>query len=125
MTFFVIWIDRAKAKIFQFSQEKMERKTLRSHLPDHHTHRQDSNDLEQKERRFFQGVSDAISPNSQILILGPGIVKHHFQNYLNEHYPILSKMVVACETVDHPTDPQIAAQALKYFKIAKNYAYSL
>ena len=35
--------------------------------------------------------------------------------YLAEHHPALSKKVAACETVDHPSDPQIAAFAKKFF----------
>jgi stalled ribosome rescue protein Dom34 len=116
MKCFVVWIDRENAKVFEFSREKMERKTLKSHSPDHHTHRMDNKDSERIEKKLFLEVAEELSSDSQILILGPGVVKHHFQNYLNEHHPILSKRVVACETVDHPTDPQIAAQAMKFFK---------
>ena len=116
MSCFIVWIDRAGAKVIQFSREKMERKTLKSHSHDHHTHELDSQDMERKEKKLFQEVVESLSPASQILILGPGVVKHHFQNFLNEHHPLLSKKVVGCETVDHPTDPQIAAQAMKYLR---------
>ena len=115
MTCFIVWMDRENAKVFHFSREKMERKTLKSHSHDHHTHRMDNRDAERMEKKLFQEVAEELSSNSQILILGPGVAKHHFQNYLNEHHPILAKKVVACETVDHPSDSQIAAQAMRFF----------
>src|SRR5689334_9759493 len=124
MTCFLIWIDRSSAKVFQVSPEKMERKILKSHYHDHHTHRLDSRDFEQMEKKPFQEAAEILSQEGQILILGPGVVKHHFLNYLNEHYPVLSKKVVGCESVDHPTDSQIAAQALKYFKVTAPYVHS-
>jgi len=97
MSYVVIWIDQAHAKFFQLSQEKMERKTL--------------------EHPCFWEVAEEISSNSQILILGPGLMKDQLQKFLNSHHPHLSKKVVACETLDYPADPLIAAQALKHFKI--------
>ncbi len=118
MSSIAVWIDSTHAKVFKFSQEQMERKAFESHTPNHHTHPVDSRDIEIRERKLFQQVADELTSARQILILGPGIAKHHFQNFLNEHQPILSRKVVGCETVGDPTDPQIAAQAMKFFKIA-------
>ena len=115
MSIFVIWVDREHAKLFQFSQEKMERKNLQARHTDHHTHRQDSLDDKQHEHSFFSDLSSQISEAAKVLILGPGVAKHHFQNYLIEHQPGLAKKVVGCETVDHPTDPEIAAYAKRFF----------
>ena len=113
----VIWIDQDIAKVFQISDEKMERKTFQAHQALHHTHSLDHKDQARKETPFFTEVSTAIGASDQILILGPGMAKHHFQNFLIEHSPLKGKKIVGCETVDHPTDAQIAALAKKFFKI--------
>lgn len=102
MSVFVIWVDREHAKLFQFSGEKMERKLLQS---------------SHQERAFFSEAATHLKDASRVLILGPGVAKHHFQNYLLEHEPLLAKKVVGCETVDEPTDPQIAAFARKLFNM--------
>jgi len=117
MSIFVIWIDREHAKLFQFSNDKMERKALHAKHPDHHTHVIGQLDLAQWEKTFFTEVANHLESSSQILILGPGIAKHHFQTYLMEHHPLLSKKVVGCEAVDHPTDGQIASLARRFFKL--------
>lgn len=118
MSVYVIWIDRHNAKLFEFSNEKMERKNLQARHQDHHTHRFDSMDVKRQELEFFGEVANEIRDPSRILILGPGMAKHHFRTYLVEHRPVLARTVMGCENVDHPTDAQIAALARSVFKIS-------
>lgn len=115
MTAAVIWIDRKHAKVFLFSEVKMERLNVTAGQPEHHTHAHDQLDAARAERKLFTEVTDLIKQATTLLILGPGVAKHHFQNFLAEHFPALARRVVACETVDHPTDAQIADMAQKYF----------
>jgi stalled ribosome rescue protein Dom34 len=119
MSMIAIWIDRNHAKIFQFSEEKMERQNLSARHTDHHTHRPDELDYTQRDRKFFGELAQHLGTASQLLILGPGMAKHHFQNYLREHAPLVARNVIGCETVDHPTDPQIAEVARRCFRIAE------
>ncbi len=114
----VIWIDRGQAKLFFLSHEKMERKNLQSRQIEHHTHAQDASDRERKEHRLFIDVVKELDGTDQILILGPGIAKHHFQNYLMEHQPAIARKIAGVETVDHPTDGEIAAMTKKLFEKA-------
>jgi len=120
MSIFVIWVDREHAKLFQFSNEKMERKNLQARHQDHHTHPLDHLDQKKQENAFFSSITENLAEASRILILGPGVAKHHFQTYLLEHQPALAKRIVGCETVDHPTDPQIVAIARKFFNMESN-----
>lgn len=117
MSSFVIWIDREHAKIFHFSNEKMERKNFKSKHAEHHTHRMEQAEHQRQEQAFFSEIVTSLRDAAHILILGPGVSKHHFQNYLMEHLPLLAKRIVGCEPVDHPTDPQIAAYARKFFQM--------
>lgn len=113
---FAIWIDREHAKIFELSREKMERKTIQASQINHHSHREDSFDHKRLEHKLFNEIVTHIKGGENILIMGPGVAKHHFQNHLIEHFPSLAKKVVGCESVDHPTDAQMAAMAQKFFQ---------
>lgn len=124
MSVSVVWIDREHAKIFQISQEKMERKTIRSKHVEHHTHSIEDLDRMRFERVFFSDVAKSIEDASSILILGPGLAKHQFQTHLIEHHPLLAKRIAGCETVDHPTDAQIAAMAQSFFNLQSAAAAS-
>jgi stalled ribosome rescue protein Dom34 len=95
----------------------MERKTIQSRHTDHHTHQFDSIDHKNQEWHFFQEVATNLADADRLLILGPGVAKHHFRSYLVEHLPALAKKLVGCETVDHPTDNQIAAFAQKFLNM--------
>jgi len=117
MSVYAVWIDRSHAKLFEFSNEKMERRAIQGRHTDHHTHAQDSLDHKHQEWAFFKEVADQMSNADHVLVLGPGVAKHHFCNYLVEHVPALARKLVGCETVDHPTDNQIAALAKKFFKL--------
>lgn len=113
----VVWIDREQAKVFQISQEKMERKSIRAKHVEHHTHSIEEIDRARFARAFFTEVAKDLEGASSILILGPGLAKHQFQTHLVEHHPMLAKRIAGCETVDHPTDAQIAAMAQTFFKL--------
>lgn len=113
MSFFAIWIDRKTAKLFQVSQDKMERQTIHLHSIEHHTHPFDEFDKKRQEHHFYSEIGEQLKSAETILILGPGVAKHHFQNYLTEHFPSVARKIVGCETIDHPTDSQIAAMAKK------------
>ncbi|MBY0471805.1 hypothetical protein K2X30_11620 [bacterium] len=115
MSIYAIWIDRENARIFHFSTEKMERKHLQSRHPDHHTHPLDQMDFQKMEHHFFKEICLHLKETTRLLILGPGVAKYHFQTYLMEQVPDLAKKLVACVTVDHPTDAQIGAAASKFF----------
>ncbi len=114
----LIWIDRENAKIFHFSDGSMERKRLHNGHQDHHTHRRDKLDLSHEEPSLFFEASAELAVSDRVVIIGPGMAKHHFQSFLAEQRPLLFKKVVGIETVDHPTDGKIASLAKHYFEKA-------
>ena len=81
----VVWIDRAHAKVFFFSGSgaPVIKKLTGRPQPDHHTHSRDAFDHERKEAGLFREASNAIEDSEKILVVGPGIAKFHFRNYLN------------------------------------------
>jgi stalled ribosome rescue protein Dom34 len=115
MSLLAVWVDREHAKIFRFSANGLTHTNYVSHEPRHHTHDLDQKDHFVFEKHFFKEFTHELLGAEQILILGPGVAKHHFRNYLIEHHPEFAKNIVGCETVDHPTDAQIISEARKYF----------
>jgi stalled ribosome rescue protein Dom34 len=115
----VIWIDREHANLFHLSDEKMERKKIKLHHAEHHTHHRDNLDQMHEDPHLVREAAQELSASDQVLIIGPGVAKHHFQSYLVEHQPFVGKKIVGIETVDHPTDAQIAALAKKFFEKTK------
>jgi len=119
MKIFVIWIDREHAKVFAFSRDSMERQQFHAHRNDHHTHLRDGIAHQREENTLFSDVTKHIQAATNLLVIGPGVAKHHFQNYLCEHYPALARKITACKTVDYLTDGEIAALARDIFLVPK------
>ena len=110
-----IWIDQSHAKIFNLSPEHLTtEKKLKHHEIRHHTHAIDQIEAQFHEHEFQKIILKLVADAEQILLLGPGVAKTHFQHFLDTRHPAIAKKVVACENMDHPTDPQIAAFAKKY-----------
>lgn len=112
----VVWIDREHARFFHFSDDRMERKNIKLRHAEHHTHARDGLDRDREEPQLFLEAAGELTGSDKILILCPGVAKHHFQTYLAEHQPFVAKKIAGVETVDHPSDGQIAAMAKRFFE---------
>ena len=112
----MVWIDREIAKIFFLSEKKTARISLKGSHVDHHSHRRDSLDSRRQENKLFHDLLSELKNVQEILILGPGVAKHHFRNFLNEQYPATGRLVLGCEASDHPSDEEILDYAKKYFE---------
>jgi hypothetical protein len=114
-----VWIDGDEARIFHVDADRFDEATLLA--PKHHVHRHPKGQLTREhnhpddEPRFFREVAQALAGAVAILIVGPSITKLHFLRYLKAKDPALESRIVGLETVDHPTDRQIAAQVRSYF----------
>ena len=64
-----------------------------------------------------QAIVDAVRDAGEILILGPSGAKAELAKYIREHNPQVGGRIVAVETADHPSDPEIVAFAKRHFKI--------
>jgi stalled ribosome rescue protein Dom34 len=112
-----VWIDHKEARVFHVNGESFEESTL--HTPHHvarHMKSQTSDKYHpEEERRFFQDVARALEGANQILIVGPSTAKLHFLRYIHGNEPGLEPRIAGVETVDHPTDRQLAAYVRRYF----------
>ena len=113
-----VWIDHNEAKIFHVSAETFETSSVRS--PKHHVHRHPIGSAEKKShpadaKHFFDEVVRGLEGAEAILIVGPATAKLELIRHLHQHARALEPKVVGVETVDHPSDGQLAAYVRQYF----------
>ncbi len=117
MIFATVWIDRREARVFHVAQESFDESTI--HAPhrqvNRHARREGGDkNHPQDEQHFFYEVARALDDAARILIVGPSTAKFHFLKYLHLHEHALVQRIVGIETVDHPTDRQLAAHVRSY-----------
>ncbi len=111
-----VWIDHNEAKIFHVTKEGFERDTL--HGPAHHLRRalNGAKNADRPEtKHFFDEVARALGDAEQILVVGPSTAKLELLRHFHAHERALELKVIGVETVDHPTDGNMAAYARRYF----------
>ena len=117
-----VWMDGEEARVFHVGAKGFDESTI--HSPTHHVHRRPKDQLTRThnhpddEHRFFRALAGTLKDAQQLLILGPSMTKLLFLRYLEKSDPVLGARVVGLETVDHPTDRQIAAHVRDYFESA-------
>ncbi len=116
----VVWIDHLQARVFHLGLSRLNEIVLHPHLPTRHIHHKansiGSGHVHESEE-FLKQVLDAVSDAGEILILGPSGAKTALAKYIREHNPLVGGRIVAVESADHPSDPQIIAYAKRHFKI--------
>jgi stalled ribosome rescue protein Dom34 len=115
-----VWIDHREARIFHVSAETFDVATVAT--PQHVHRRHPKGESGAKEHpddaaRFFHEVAGSLADSYHILLVGPSTAKLDFIRYLHTHDAALEARIVGIETVDHPTDGQLAAYARTYFKL--------
>lgn len=115
-----VWIDHREARVFHVSPETFDEVTVA--VPQHVHRRHPKGESGAKEhpddaKRFFDEVARSLGGSRHVLVVGPSTAKLEFIRYLHEHERALESNVVGIETVDHPTDPQLAAYTRTYFKL--------
>lgn len=115
----VLWLDRQHAQLFNFGELGFqEARKFKAHHTEHHTHARDAFDTQREESAFFRDLAKALEGSDKVLILGPGMAKHHLRSYLMEQWPMVARRIDRVENSDHPTEAQIAALARSYFEKA-------
>jgi stalled ribosome rescue protein Dom34 len=113
-----VWLDHHEARVLHITQSSFDESTLHSNA--RHVRRHPDRNVPKAEhtddwKRFFRDIVGAIDTADEVLVLGPSTAKMHFLRYAHENDPALAARIVGVETVDHPTDPQLAAFARQYF----------
>ena len=112
-----VWLDQKEARIFHVDAASFAESTLEAphHIARHPKSQTSDQHHVEEEHRFFQDIGKALAGDGHILVLGPSTAKLHFLNYMHKHDHALVGRVVGVETVDHPTDNQLAAYVRSYF----------
>ena len=112
-----VWIDHHEAHIFHVDPLSFSVSTVEvaHHVPRHPKSEAGRRNHPDDAPRFFLDVIRALENTTQLLVVGPSTAKNNFVDFVLEHAPSLH--VVGIETVDHPTDKQVAAHVRRYFAV--------
>jgi stalled ribosome rescue protein Dom34 len=114
-----VWIDHKQARIFHIRSEDSDETTVAAPLHHIHTkHREGQGNQKahpEDALHFFTEVAHALHGAREILVVGPSTAKLELLRHLHKHDAALERCVVGVETVDHPTDRQLVADARDYF----------
>lgn len=115
----VVWLDFHQAKIFLIKAEDIEARRIRADTPHrqiHHKAQVRGSGHVRDDRTYFEAILAAIEDADSWLIVGPGGTRKDLEKYLEGHGEELKKKLVGVEPMDHPTDGELIAHALKLFK---------
>jgi stalled ribosome rescue protein Dom34 len=113
-----VWIDHNEARIFHVDSQSFD--VSRIEAPHRHIHRHPKGPGEERShpadaQHFFREVAEALAEAEEILVVGPATAKLEFLKHLHASHHALGSKIVGIETVDHPTDGQLAAYIRRYF----------
>jgi stalled ribosome rescue protein Dom34 len=114
----VVWLDHHEAKVLFLHEDdaRFEERHLKAgHSHGHNHHRKDEHH-HGPDRHFFEEIVQALEPAQAVLVAGPGQAKNEFKKFVDDHGKALKGRIVGVESLDHPTEGQIAALGRKIFK---------
>ena len=107
----VVWVDHQHAQVLHLDAGSGQAHKIKAHS--HHTCQHGSQ--VRTEHEFFGEVCDALAGIKEILVAGAHGAQADFRHYVEKHRAHLGPQIVGWETVDRPTDGQLAALARKFF----------
>jgi stalled ribosome rescue protein Dom34 len=116
----IVWIDHHKAVVWNFTDDTQTKSVVKAHDQHEHTHIRKSphgGHRTPDDTEFLDDVAKTLAGVPEILIIGPAQAKEEFVAFLQKKHPQIGSMVVAVESADHPTDPELLAYARKHFKV--------
>jgi stalled ribosome rescue protein Dom34 len=116
----IVWIDHHKAVVWNFTDDAQTKSVVKTADQHEHTHIRKSPHGGHKvpdALEFFEGVAKALAGVREILVIGPAQTKDDFLAFVRKKHPQIRSEIVAVESADHPTDPQLLAYAREYFTV--------
>lgn len=120
-----IWIDHKKAVIVSISAGRVRTKTLLSDVGPHPHYagsQEGGGEKKYEERhsqdldRYFDDVISQLGEPDAVLLFGPGEAKLQLKHRLGRS-KVLSESIVAVESSDKLSDPQIVAKVKEHYGI--------
>lgn len=100
-----VWIDHQKAVILDYMTDGIHDREAHA---DHHVPTPEHN------KKFYHKVAAMLTQTNCLYLLGPGMAKEEFKNYLETHNPQLAKSIAETRSMDHASKEEIV-QASNHF----------
>ena len=122
-----VWIDHKKAVIVSIAAGEVTTRTLTSDIGahPHYSGSQEGGGEKKYEQRhnqdldrYYDDVIGQLGKPDAVLLFGPGEAKLQLKERLG-HSNVSSESIVAVETTDKLTDPQIVAKVKEHYGIAR------
>ena len=107
----VVWIDHHHAQVLHFDAERVQVRKVQAHRVETRQHGSDV----RTEHEFFGEVCDELDDVDKVLVTGSKTPLIDFHHYVDKHCPVVAARIVGWETVDHPSENQLASFAWQYF----------
>ena len=117
----VVWIDHVEARVLHLQPDTFDETTVWAPQPIHNKHPRPSHGIKphpDDAKQYFHELARSLGDTDSVLVVGPSTAKLEFIRYLHKHDAALEKRIVGVETVDHPSDGQLAAFAKTYFHLS-------
>ncbi len=118
-----VWLDHNDARIFHLTSDGPDDPIVHAVVtsPTAHTklHRKlgsDDGHRAPESQPYYHAIALALADADEVLVLGPATAKQALIAHARMHDPQLAARLVGVETVDHPTDRQIAALVRRYYE---------
>lgn len=111
---YLVWIEMDKAKVFNVSSDNKEPHHYHKHEHKHHNSHDEKNHKDSE--KFFHEVAEHVKDAGELLLVGPGLAKNHFQDHLERHHAQLAKKIVGVKAMDITSDAQLLAFSREFFK---------
>lgn len=114
----VVWLDHQEARVIAVGADSFDEASV--HSPASHIHRHPKGKSGAQEhpddaKRFFHELAQSLASAQEVLVVGPSTAKLQFVKYIHKSAHELEPKIIGVETVDHPSDAQLAAYARQYF----------
>ena len=122
-----VWIDHKKAVIVSIAEGQVSSRTLESDVgahPHYSGSREGGGEKKDEEHhnqdldRYYDDVISQLGEPDALLLFGPGEAKLQFKERLGRSRG-RSERIVAVESTDKLTDPQIVAKVKEHYRIAR------
>lgn len=101
MSVSIVWLDHQNAKIFHFSDDRMERKVLA---------------IRGEEDESTERICAELGDSKKILLLGPAGADRKLADNIERLRPDLARRILGCESLNEADDSAVAGYAIKYFR---------
>jgi stalled ribosome rescue protein Dom34 len=117
-----VWLDHNEARIFHVTASTFDEAVVHAVIqsPKAHTqlHRKSGptdGHRAAENRPYYHAVAAALEDADAVLVLGPSTAKLELIKHAHRRDPKLEAKIIGIETVDHPTNGQLAALVRRYF----------